>query len=286
VLLDPTKRKTPDMAQGSRRKPTAALADPVGKSAPKRAVKAEPAAPSPSKARWNNRLPSQNEIYNTKRTEIVRAAELLFSRRGYHGVTLAQVAVELGVTKQALYYYFPDKESLLYACGLEAHQRVLDVLEEEDPAATNGRERLANLLLRYILRGVIGHLQSVMFLDGSEMRPEHLAEIMVLRDQSDQEIRRIIEGGISDGSLKQGDPKLMSFAAFGAANWIARWYDPDGPLNIEEIATAIVQFAVDGISAQPQRSPAARQKPRSTAAVAPSKPKPGAAPAVRKTRAI
>jgi len=199
--------------------------------------------------KWKNRLLSQDEIYKTKASEIVRAAEILFSSRGFHRTTLAQVAMELGVTKQALYYYFPDKQSLLHACGLEAHRRVLEVLDAGNEPAANGRERLTNILHRYVLQGVMGHLRSVMFIDGSELRPEQHAEIMVLRDRFDQEIRRVIQDGISDGSLKKDDPKLMSFAAFGAVNWIARWYDPKGELRVDEVARAIVEFAINGISA-------------------------------------
>ena len=73
--------------------------------------------------RWSNKLPSQSEVYNLKKNEIVRAAARYFSRFGYHGTTLADVAVDLGVTKQALYYYFSDKQSLLFACAIAAFAR-------------------------------------------------------------------------------------------------------------------------------------------------------------------
>ena len=43
---------------------------------------------------------------------ILEAAAAAFADRGYSGVNLADVVEELGFTKGALYFYFPNKESL------------------------------------------------------------------------------------------------------------------------------------------------------------------------------
>jgi hypothetical protein len=39
-----------------------------------------------------------------------------FRDRGYHATTLDDIVAQLGIRKTALYHYFPDKESILYAC--------------------------------------------------------------------------------------------------------------------------------------------------------------------------
>ena len=44
--------------------------------------------------------------------KFVDAALTLFSERGYYGVSLADVASELGLTKQSVLYHFPTKEAL------------------------------------------------------------------------------------------------------------------------------------------------------------------------------
>src|SRR5918911_1433080 len=111
--------------------------------------------------RWGDRLPSQSELYDLKKAEIVRAATRFFSRSGYHGTSLAEVGVALGVTKQALYYYFKDKQTLLYACALAAHQGALDIVAAESGRpGGNGREALARVLQRYAVYATERHLQS------------------------------------------------------------------------------------------------------------------------------
>jgi AcrR family transcriptional regulator len=47
------------------------------------------------------------------RREILDAAERVLGAGGTEAVTLASVADQLGMTKQALYHYFPSKEALL-----------------------------------------------------------------------------------------------------------------------------------------------------------------------------
>lgn len=55
--------------------------------------------------------------------EIVAAAEELFAANGFRGVSIAEVAARVGISKQNLLYYFPTKEAL--------YRRVLDgVLDE------------------------------------------------------------------------------------------------------------------------------------------------------------
>jgi AcrR family transcriptional regulator len=60
------------------------------------------------------------------REAILAAAERLFVERGYRGISMREIASEVGVTKAALYYHFRDKEQLFVALL----DNVLDELSE------------------------------------------------------------------------------------------------------------------------------------------------------------
>ena len=47
------------------------------------------------------------------REDILDAAQQILGAQGTDAVTLASVAGQLGMTKQALYHYYPSKEALL-----------------------------------------------------------------------------------------------------------------------------------------------------------------------------
>lgn len=47
------------------------------------------------------------------RGKILQAARSFFAKHGYQAVTMREIARKIGYTATALYYHFPDKESLL-----------------------------------------------------------------------------------------------------------------------------------------------------------------------------
>ena len=49
---------------------------------------------------------------NETREALVEVARRLFSERGFYGVSVAAIASELGITKQALLHHFGTKEAL------------------------------------------------------------------------------------------------------------------------------------------------------------------------------
>lgn len=82
---------------------------------------------------------------DTTREQFISAATELFAERGFYGVSIAAIAQELGLTKQALLHHFGSKERLygevLKALG--AHLiAAIDNREEADPA-----QRLENFVL-------------------------------------------------------------------------------------------------------------------------------------------
>ena len=54
--------------------------------------------------------------HDAYRRELVEKATQLFSGHGFSGLGMRQIANELGISKSALYHYFPSKELLFSAC--------------------------------------------------------------------------------------------------------------------------------------------------------------------------
>ena len=73
----------------------------------------------------------------TTRVEILKSAAIAFRRLGYHGATVEQIAAALGMKKGNLYYYFRNKEEILFAC----HQYSLDRLLGDARTGSNRRRR-------------------------------------------------------------------------------------------------------------------------------------------------
>jgi AcrR family transcriptional regulator len=70
-----------------------------------------------------------SEYKDGVRKKIVEAAFSLFLNKGYHGTTMDEIAERLGVTKPALYQYFPGKEDLFAAVAERSRQELKGSLE-------------------------------------------------------------------------------------------------------------------------------------------------------------
>jgi AcrR family transcriptional regulator len=104
--------------------------------------KKKPSAPAHSPASTptqSTRLARREQRRNRSRKEILEAARQVLLRNGIAGTTLEAVAREVGVTKAALYYYFPSKDALFFELvfgNLESQaQAVHDAVEKSTTGA-------------------------------------------------------------------------------------------------------------------------------------------------------
>jgi len=85
------------------------------------------------------------------RKKIVEAAYHLFLTEGYHGTTMDGIAGALGVTKPALYQYFPGKEDLYAAVAEHSRQKLKGIIERsyQNRDVRGGSEALFDAVSRY-----------------------------------------------------------------------------------------------------------------------------------------
>jgi len=75
-----------------------------------------------------------------RRTQILNASVRCFARRGYYETTIEDLVAETGLSRGALYFYYPSKEAIYLAiserwsCGLEAAIRA-QLAPDLSPAA-------------------------------------------------------------------------------------------------------------------------------------------------------
>ena len=188
-----------------------------------------------------------NDRTQTKKIEILKSAAAAFRRQGYHGASMGEISRAVGMTKGNLYYYFRNKEAILFFC----HEYSLGILLARLRAVQASRARADVKLRRLIVAFVHMILDELhgtaLTMDLSALEPAHLETVIAKRDLFDRGIRRIIEQGMKAGTFAQGDPKLLTFAILGAANWITRWYDPEGAASSDRIAESFAAFLLAGL---------------------------------------
>ena len=208
---------------------------------------ATPAKPKRRKSRRLKQKGKRSETNAATRIDILKSASAAFRKLGYHGATVEQIAAALQMNKGNLYYYFKNKEEILFACHEYLHDRLQELLDEtvrSTASAENKLRRLINAWVHVILDELHG---TALLLDLEALSPPHLKAVIQRRDKFDRGMRLIIEEGMATGAFAQGDPKLVAFAMLGALNWIARWFNPTGPSSSDEIATRFADYLIAGL---------------------------------------
>jgi AcrR family transcriptional regulator len=183
-----------------------------------------------------------------RRIEILKSAAAAFRRRGYHGASVDEIASALEMTKGNLYYYFRNKEEILFACHDYSLDILLSLMDQVCAEPTRPDDKLRKLILAFI-HIILDELQgTALTLDLQALSPELLKRVVAKRDRFDQGMRAIIQQGIDSELFTPGDPKMIEFAIMGAVNWITKWFDPEGPMTSEEIGRAFADYLVGGLS--------------------------------------
>jgi AcrR family transcriptional regulator len=184
------------------------------------------------------------------RIDILKSAAAAFRKLGYHGATVEQIATALHMKKGNLYYYFRNKEEILFACHQYSLDRLIDLLDEIDRMDLGARERLRRLIVAFV-HTILDELHgTALLMDLEALSPAHRKTVIARRDQLDHGMRRVLEEGTAAGVFAAGDSKLLSFAILGAVNWIPRWYKPEGPATSQEIADRFAEYLLAGLEAR------------------------------------
>ena len=182
-----------------------------------------------------------------RRVEILKSAAAAFRRRGYHGASVDEIASALEMTKGNLYYYFRNKEEILYACHDYSLDTLLAVMDQVQAEPMPPDDKLRKLILAFI-HIILDELQgTALTLDLQALSPVLLKRIIAKRDRFDRGIRAIIQEGMDQRLFVAGDPKMIEFAIMGAVNWITKWFDPAGPLSSDEIGQSFADYLVGGL---------------------------------------
>jgi AcrR family transcriptional regulator len=160
------------------------------------------------------------------REEIVDAARRVLLARGIAATTLDAVAEEVGLTKAALYYYYPSKDALLFEIVLGVIQAQSQAVHDAVAQAKDGGEAL-----RAIIRETVRVFGSRMddfrltFMHGQVAGPGavHIAAQQLERIRPFNDLayggaaKRIADDSKRARGRARVEPRLMAFLASVAA---------------------------------------------------------------------
>jgi AcrR family transcriptional regulator len=82
----------------------------------------------------------------SSKNELIEVALKFFMMEGYQKTSLSKIANQLGMSKPALYYYFPNKKALFMACLDVFFKQISDEAKSYQMKGDSVKERVFNII--------------------------------------------------------------------------------------------------------------------------------------------
>lgn len=198
---------------------------------------------------------------NARNQEILAAAAHLLASRGYHGMSMRDLARATGMSLANLYNYFGSKEDLVFALQTRAFETLIASAEQAIEGVTGAEERLYAFILSHV-RYITTHrdVTRVLVEEAGELPPKRRRAVRDLKERYRAIGRRIVmdvqeagcsvPGVIPVGPQPEAEIERSTYNIFGMLNWIYGWYEPERHGTPQEVARSIHKLALCGLVAR------------------------------------
>ena len=186
--------------------------------------------------------------------EIYDAAARIICDKGFHAMSMNDIAQAVGMTKAGIYHYIEGKQDMLFAIMNFGMDLLDDGVIAPARAIEDPEERLRTVIHNHaqlITRGsnaitvLVDELAGLSAIQRKKIKQRKRAYFDFIRDT--------LDGLKAEGKLKDVDTTVASFSILGMLLWVSRWFRPEGKLSSEQIAEEVMKVAVGGILRSPIR---------------------------------
>lgn len=174
--------------------------------------------------------------------KMIEVAIDMFSRNGFTGTSIRDIAAQMGMTSSNLYYYFSTKEKMLTEIERQTLEPIIQEIRRVSTIDLPPDERLA-LLIKLHLEYLDAHRKASRIFSFSE---DKLPGNRVFQQEAYSIYKSEIARLLSSYGKKE-DPTVITFCTLGVIMWFLRWYRPDGKLPLDEVISALIKFIMQGI---------------------------------------
>lgn len=185
--------------------------------------------------------------YDARRDKLMRAAARVFSERGFAGTSMRDLAKASGMSLSGIYYYVKGKDDLLFQIQKTCFEQVAQGARDATSQAADPESRLA-AFVRHHIRFFAAHMAEMKVLahEAESLRGGMLSQIRALKRGYVEFLQSLLAE--LDGSGAGGRPArdVAAYTLFGMMNWMYTWYDPEGPVGVDELADSITRLFLNG----------------------------------------
>ncbi|MEE9443564.1 MAG: TetR family transcriptional regulator [candidate division Zixibacteria bacterium] len=187
----------------------------------------------------------RNRQFHKRQDAILKAASRIIARDGFEGATIRGVAARARINLSGIYYYFENKEELLYALQHHAFSTLADTLRQRLEEISSPEEKLKAVIENHF-EFFVSNMDNlkVCVHEIESLSGKYYNEILKLR----RKYFGLVKGVISEiTSGSKHDVDLTALCLFGSLNWVYMWYDPKKNSDIKKLSSQYLKIFLNGI---------------------------------------
>ncbi|MFC1533724.1 TetR/AcrR family transcriptional regulator [Thermodesulfobacteriota bacterium] len=183
--------------------------------------------------------------------KILQKITVLFDKKGYEKTSVREIGKALNMSNSGLYYYFDNKQEMLFDIINDFMEKVLTNLRENMDLIQSPEERILYVIQSHIrffikypaqTKVVIYENHALGGKYAEKMKKKHMEYINIVK----KELKEIIR--VTGVKMDIG---VATFCLLGTMNWITKWYKPKGRVSPEPLAWDIYCFFLRGLKKDP-----------------------------------
>ena len=179
---------------------------------------------------------------------IGKAASKLFDEKGYLETSLKDISVAAKLSKGGIYHYFSNKHEILYFILDNYMDLLLGGLEEELKEMADNSSKIQFIMFRHLKLYNRNVPEAKALLIEAHNLPSKYFKAIAEKERKYAQILIDILSDYFDGSMQIDKLKAISFTLFGMFNSIMYWYNPKGPVTLEELSKIVYDIFLKGVS--------------------------------------
>jgi TetR/AcrR family fatty acid metabolism transcriptional regulator len=190
----------------------------------------------------------KNPVKDQREQEFKQAALKVFSTKGYHKATMAEIAMEAGFGKGTLYWYWKSKEELYFSLIQQMHEEILQLVEEAAKRKGTSLEKLtwmgSEMTELYYRDRDFCKLSWKMRAEELEtFSPAYVEQLHAYVERTKGELAKIVRQGIEEEVLPPVEPYYLACILLGLVEGMEiQWLEDSNSFDLRRGMEISLQF--------------------------------------------
>lgn len=185
--------------------------------------------------------------YDARREKLLSAAANVFAARGFAGTSMRELARASAMSLSGMYYYVKSKDDLLFLIQKSCFEQVAEGARDAVDGARGPDARLA-AFVRHHIRFFASHMAEMKVLahEAESLSGAMLGQIRALKRGYVDFLQSLLAELDGNDGARRTQRHVAAYTLFGMMNWMYTWYDPEGPVGVDELADSITRLFLNG----------------------------------------